>query len=93
MKPFAFTIAAWLRHISQSYHDCAPYELRDPIADQLSTFFPKERSTHSILEYLSRVGLLIDDLKDAKIFWDQVSNILNDMMCKPMKRIVEQELI
>ena len=28
-----------------------------------------------------------------KMFWGQVSDILNDMMCKPMKSIVEQEMI
>ena len=92
IRPFAFAIAAWLRHISQSYHDCAPYELRDPMANQLSPL-PKERSAHSISEYLSRIGLLIDDLKDDKMFWGQVSDILNNMMCKPMKSIVEQEMI
>ena len=92
IRPFAFAIAAWLRHISQSYHDCAPYELRDPIADQLSPL-PKERSAHSISKYLSRIGLLVDDLKDDKMFWSQVSDILNNMMCNPMKSIVEQEMI
>jgi len=92
LRPFAFAIAAWLRHISQSYHDCEPYELRDPIADQLSTL-PKDKHAHSILEYLSKIGLLIDDLKDAEKFWEQVSDILNDMMSKPMKSIVEQEFI
>ncbi len=39
-----------------------------------------------------RVYVLIDDLKDDKMFWVQVSDILNDMMCKLMKRIVEQEV-
>ena len=92
IRPFAFAIAAWLRHISQSKHDCAPYELRDPIADQL-TPLPKERSAHSILDYLSRIGFLIDDLKEDKMFWGQVSDILNDMLCKPMKSVVEQEII
>ncbi len=92
IRPFVFAIAAWLRHISQSKHDCAPYELRDPIADQL-TPLPKERSAHSILDYLSRIGVLIDDLKEDKVFWGQVSDILNDMLCKPMKSVVEQEII
>ena len=92
LRPFAFAIAAWLRHVSQSYHDCEPYELRDPIADQLSTL-PKDKHAHSILEYLSRIGLLINNLKDAEKFWEQVSDILNDMMSKPMKSIVEQEFI
>ncbi len=39
-----------------------------------------------------RVYVLIDDLKDDKIFWGQVSDILNDMMCKPMKSILEEEV-
>ena len=34
-----------------------------------------------------------DDLKDDKMLWGQVSDILNNMMCKPMKSIVEQEMI
>jgi fructuronate reductase len=32
---FAFATAAWLRHVSGSTHDCAPYALRDPRAAQL----------------------------------------------------------
>ena len=92
IRPFAFAISAWLRHISQSYHDRAPYEPLDPIVDQL-TPLSKERSAHSILEYLSRIRFLIDDLKKEKMFWGQVSAILNDIMCKPMKSIVKQEII
>jgi fructuronate reductase len=35
LTSFAFATAAWLRHVSGSTHDCAPYELRDPRAEQL----------------------------------------------------------
>jgi fructuronate reductase len=35
LSTFAFATAAWLRHVSGSTHDCAPYELRDPRAKQL----------------------------------------------------------
>ncbi len=37
--------------------------------------------------------LELSSVKDDKMFWGQVSDILNNMMCKPMKSIVEQEMI
>jgi fructuronate reductase len=39
LSTFAFATAAWLRHVSGSTHDCAPYELRDPRAAQLRDAF------------------------------------------------------
>ena len=91
-RPFAFATAAWLRHVSKSYHDCPPYELRDPLAQKLNAF-PKDKTAYSIISYLSRIGLLTDGLEDAEIFWGQVSSILNNMMSKPMKQVVEEELV
>ena len=78
--------------MSKSYHDCPPYELRDPLAQKLNSF-PKDRTAYSIISYLSRIGLLTDGLEDAEIFWGQVSSILNNMMSKPMKQVVEEELL
>ena len=50
-RPFAFATAAWLRHVSKSYHDCPPYELRDPLAQKLYAF-PKDWTAYSIISYL-----------------------------------------
>ena len=72
--------------------DCPPYELRDPLAHKLNAF-PKDWTSYSIISYLSRIGLLTDGLEDAEIFWGQVSSILNNMMSKPMKQVVEEELL
>ena len=91
IRPFAFTTAAWLRHVSGATHDCAPYELRDPRAAQLTELF-HDRQGSEIIASLHDTELIPANLRDDLEFWLTVQTILVEMLTMPMRAVVAKEV-
>jgi fructuronate reductase len=91
-RPFAFAIAAWLRHISGATHDCDAYELRDPRAKELSKVV-MDAQPHDLLQSLVDLNVVQSDLTKDNALWSDVHIILTDMLTKPMTEVIKQETV
>jgi fructuronate reductase len=89
-RPFAFATAAWLRHLSGSCHDCAPYDLRDPRADTLRAM-TQGRQAADVVSAVRGTTLMPQTVAEDEAFWDQVTPILHDMLTRPMTEVISQE--
>lgn len=90
-RAFAFATAAWLRHLSQSTHDCAPYELRDPRADELRTM-TQDRDAPEIVRAVRAASFVPRDVSQDAAFWDAVQSILHEMLTRPMSEVISVEV-
>ncbi len=90
-RPFTFAIAAWLRHISGSTHDCDNYIIKDPLAEKLSklkfTSNPEQLSNE-----LFNLGLLKPTLFKEHLVWKDIFSILQEMLSRPMKDVICSEI-
>ncbi|MFZ5965341.1 mannitol dehydrogenase family protein [Thalassococcus sp. BH17M4-6] len=90
LRAFAFATAAWLRHLSQSTHDCAPYELRDPRAGDLSDM-AQGKPASAIIAAIRASALVSRQVARDDGFWDEVNPILHDMLTRPMTDVIGAE--
>ena len=90
VRAFAFATAAWLRHVSGRSHDCAPYELRDPIAARLQTLAAGQDAP-GIVAGLRETGLAPEPVVRDAAFWDEVTEILARMLSQPMADVIAAE--
>ena len=90
VRAFAFATAAWLRHVSGRTHDCAPYELRDPIAARLQTLAAGQDAP-GIVAGLRETGLPPEPVARDAAFWDEVTEILARMLSQPMADVIAAE--
>ena len=90
MRAFAFATAAWLRHVSGRTHDCAPYELRDPIAARLQALAAGQDAS-DIVAGLRETGLPPEPVVHDDAFWDEVTEILARMLSQPMAEVIAAE--
>ena len=89
-RAFAFANAAWLRHLSLSTHDCAPYELRDPRAKDL-TAMASGRPAPDIVREVRTAGFVTNAVSRDDAFWTEVTALLDDMLTRPMTEIIAGE--
>ena len=89
-RPFAFATAAWLRHISRSTHDCAPYDLRDPRADAL-TDMAHGKDAHEVVTAIRAASFMPQAVTWDDAFWNEVTDILHAMLTRPMTEVIAQE--
>lgn len=90
VRAFAFTTAAWLRHVSGACHDCPTYQIRDPMAQGLKEL-PLTKGADRMLAGLDGLGLLEKNLQTDIDFWAEVYDIVGDMLTRPMKEIITEE--
>ena len=89
-RPFTFALAAWLRHVSGATHDCKPYKVEDPLAQDLSklnfTADPKQLSCG-----LLSLGIIKRSLFENDFIWDEIFSILQEMLMLPMTDVICNE--
>ena len=90
VRPFAFATAAWARHISMAMHDCPPYELRDPRADDLRAM-AEGQSAGAIAAALRGAAFIPATLSPDTDFWATVEALLADMLGNPMTDVIARE--
>jgi len=90
VRAFAFATAAWLRHVSGRTHDCAPYDLRDPIADRLDALAAGQDAA-GIVAGLRGTGILPPAVARDDGFWAEVTGILAPMLSQPMTDVIARE--
>ncbi len=90
IRAFAFATAAWARHVSGATHDCAPYELRDPRAAEL-TALAAGKDADGIAAALRGAGFMPQAVAADAAFWDEVAGILSDMLSRPMAEVIAEE--
>lgn len=84
LRPFAFATAAWLRHVSGSTHDCAPYELRDPRAAALQAAVAG-RDAAGIFAGVTGIVPIPPALQDLTL------PLLSAMLQRPMEAVLAEE--
>ena len=84
LRPFAFATAAWLRHVSGSTHDCAPYALRDPRAAELRAVTAGKDAAG----IMAAVAALLPMPEGVQA---ETLPILTDMLRRPMAAVLCQE--
>lgn len=89
-RSFAFATAAWLRHASGATHDCAPYQLRDPRAEELTAAFAG-KSAKAIIAALPGLGIVPTEIMEDGALWQEAEAILNDMLSRPMAEVLANE--
>ena len=87
---FAFTTAAWLRHISGSTHDCNAYELTDPLAQNLSKL-NLTSDPEQLASALYNLGIIQKSLLSKHLVWEEIFIILQEMLSRPMKDVIYSE--
>ncbi|MGX0879322.1 fructuronate reductase [Roseovarius sp. MBR-154] len=90
IRAFAFATAAWIRHLSLSTHDCAPYPLRDPRADALIAM-AQGRQAPEAIEAERAASFISPAVVRDEAFWTDVETILHDMLTRPMAEVISQE--
>ncbi|MBY6006018.1 mannitol dehydrogenase family protein [Salipiger bermudensis] len=90
LRAFAFATAAWLRHVSGRTHDCAPYDLRDPISGRLQAL-AADLDAPEIVAGLRDSGILSASVAGDDAFWEEVTEILAPMLTEPMTKIIGLE--
>jgi fructuronate reductase len=90
VRAFAFATAAWLRHVSGRTHDCAPYDLRDPIADRLHALAAGQDAA-GIVAGLRGTEILPPAVARDDGFWSEVTGILAPMLSQPMTDVIARE--
>lgn len=85
--PFAFATAAWARHLSGATHDCAPYELRDPRADQLQAV-SAGKEPDQIIAALRNADFVPTGLGRDDAFWAETGVFLAEMLSEPMQVLI-----
>ena len=91
IRAFAFATAAWLRHLSLSTHDCAPYELRDPRADELRAK-TQARGAPDLVQAVRAASFVPRDVSHDTAFWNAVQSILHEMLTRPMSEVILMEV-
>lgn len=91
LRPFAFATAAWMRHLTGSTHDCAPYELRDPRAKDLGAM-TRGQPASQIVFALRDASFVPTALTRDDAFWAQVEELLHAMLTRPMADVIAQEV-
>ena len=89
-RSFAFATAAWLRHASGATHDCAPYPLRDPRAEELTAAFAG-KPARAIIAALPDLRIVPAEVTKDGPFWQETEAILNDMLSRPMTEVLASE--
>lgn len=84
LRPFSFATAAWLRHVSGSTHDCAPYDLRDPRAAALQAATAGQDAAGMVAAVAALVPMPLA-LQVAAL------PILADMLARPMADVLQHE--
>ncbi len=84
VAPFAFATAAWLRHVSGSLHDCAPYELRDPRAADLMAA-AQGQDAAGLFDGVAQIVPIPAVLRAQSVA------ILARMLSRPMAEVVAEE--
>lgn len=84
LRPFAFATAAWLRHVSGSTHDCAPYDLRDPRAAAL-TEAAQGRAAPGLYDAVSAIVPIPDVLREETL------PLLSAMLTRPIAEVLQHE--
>lgn len=90
IRAFAFATAAWLRHLSLSTHDCPPYDLRDPRAEDLAAM-AQGRHAPDIVAAVRAASFVPRIVAQDDAFWGTVAAILHDMLTRPMAQVIAQE--
>jgi fructuronate reductase len=83
LSTFAFVTAAWLRHVSGSTHDCAPYELRDPQATPLRAAF-RQRDPAGAFDAVSAIVPIPAALRAPTL------PLLAAMLSRPMASVIAE---
>lgn len=93
LRPFAFATAAWMRHASRATHDCAPYELRDPRADDIAAALSRASSPREIVAALcSLPGFMPEELASYPAWRAALSDILGMMLTSGMEAAIAAEV-
>ena len=92
LRPFAFATAAWLRHASGATHDCAPYEVRDPRADEIRTAITGLGDPGAMVDaVMAMPGFAPQALAGQPAWRTQVAEILSATLSKPMAAVIRTE--
>lgn len=92
LRPFAFATAAWMRHASGATHDCAPYPLRDPRADEIGRALQGARTAQEIAARLQALpGWMPQALRDTPDWTDTITTLLGRMLAQPMRAVLDAE--
>ncbi len=91
IRAFAFATAAWLRHLSLSTHDCAPYELRDPRAADLRAMAQGQHAP-DLVQAVRAASFVPRDVAQDAAFWDLVTTLLQEMLTRPMAEVISREV-
>ncbi|WP_422075474.1 mannitol dehydrogenase family protein [Tranquillimonas rosea] len=80
-RPFAFAVAAWLRHCLARKDDGEVYELQDPRADEIATRLTEQDEAPAIVAAMFDLpGLVPDVLRQSDRFRDEVTDVLDAML-------------
>ncbi|MDG3041788.1 mannitol dehydrogenase family protein [Roseicyclus marinus] len=92
LRPFAFATAAWMRHATVTDRDCAPYDLRDPMADEIAKTLKDVGTAEDIVRTLSALpGFMPAALRDAPGWQTMISGRLRIMLTDGMAKAIAQE--
>lgn len=92
LRPFAFATAAWMRHVTGSTHDCAPYVLRDPRAGEMVQTLRNAVTPASIVEALCALPGFMPPALAAHSPWRAaVADILGMMLSQGMAAAIDAE--
>lgn len=92
LRPFAFATAAWMRHATGAHHDCTPYAVRDPRADEIATALATTTTADGIARALSTLpGFMPDALRDAPHWQAMITERLHIMLTQGMAKAIATE--